>query len=337
MTKTDWTAEEVRDYADACRLLHKGPVIADMLDNLAKRIAADEGAVPVGYFNAAFGSLGFKLTQMAGYEPVYTHLPARVDKLPQLGGCCCGEPCILGTVHRTDGPCFVYEQSVTACNRLESAKADAPCSLSEALNVIENWAMRGNTLFGDDVDRFRALADKIAAAPSAQWQRNCPDYPNCPNLSCPCEPVVQGEVCTLRDAAEEALVLLEQLDPQHGITTQLRVTLATQGQGEEAKWDAIVQHCMVTEAVTPDEADPYGTISRVIDWHQANTGSPAGVPDEVARVAQHMAMAIEYIEKQYPNAAQLDRGPIMRNLRRWRDRLIAAPSATPEGGEVGSG
>lgn len=43
----------------------------------------------------------------------------------------------------------------------------------------------------------------------------------------------------------------------------------------------------------------------------------------VERVAKHMAMAIEFIEKQYPGARQLDAGPIMRNLRRWRDQLDA--------------
>jgi len=31
--------------------------------------------------------------------------------------------------------------------------------------------------------------------------------------------------------------------------------------------DAIIQHCVVTEAVTPDESDWYTTISRVIDYH----------------------------------------------------------------------
>lgn len=44
-----YTAEEVRDYADACRLLHKGPVIADMLTAYAERIKADEGATQVAW------------------------------------------------------------------------------------------------------------------------------------------------------------------------------------------------------------------------------------------------------------------------------------------------
>lgn len=42
------------------------------------------------------------------------------------------------------------------------------------------------------------------------------------------EPVAQGELVTLREAAEEALGLLEHLDPQHGMTTQLRDALAAQ-------------------------------------------------------------------------------------------------------------
>lgn len=42
------------------------------------------------------------------------------------------------------------------------------------------------------------------------------------------------------------------------------------------------------------------------------------------RVTHHLAGAVEFIEKQYPNARQLDRGPIMRNMRRWRDQLSAA-------------
>ena len=36
------------------------------------------------------------------------------------------------------------------------------CSLSEALNTLEAWSLQGNTLTGDDVDRFHATADRIA-------------------------------------------------------------------------------------------------------------------------------------------------------------------------------
>jgi hypothetical protein len=42
------------------------------------------------------------------------------------------------------------------------------------------------------------------------------------------------------------------------------------------------------------------------------------------RIAHHLANAVQFIEQQYPNARQLDRGPIMRNMRRWRDQLTTA-------------
>lgn len=42
------------------------------------------------------------------------------------------------------------------------------------------------------------------------------------------------------------------------------------------------------------------------------------------RVSSHLEKAIEFIEKAYPDARQLDRGPIIRNMRRWRDRLQVA-------------
>lgn len=41
--------------------------------------------------------------------------------------------------------------------------------------------------------------------------------------------VARAAVDELIEAADEALVLLEQLDPQHGITTHLRATLANIG------------------------------------------------------------------------------------------------------------
>lgn len=66
----------------------------------------------------------------------------------------------------------------------------------------------------------------------------------------------------------------------------IAAALAAQGQDKPDAMEAIVQHCMVTEAVTPDDDDPYGTISRVIDWHQANTAPPAGVPDDVFQDAE---------------------------------------------------
>lgn len=35
---------------------------------------------------------------------------------------------------------------------------------------------------------LRAALVQNAHGVVAGWQRNCPDYPNCPNLGCPCEP-----------------------------------------------------------------------------------------------------------------------------------------------------
>lgn len=57
------------------------------------------------------------------------------------------------------------------------------------------------------------------------------------------------------------------------------------------------------------------------------TARRAAVPDVTKRVAEHMARSVEYIEKVYPNARQLDAGPIMRNLRRWSRMLAAAIDA----------
>jgi hypothetical protein len=47
-------------------------------------------------------------------------------------------------------------------------REQSPASINEALNVIEHWGIRGNTLSGDDVDRFRALVDKIAPRESVK-------------------------------------------------------------------------------------------------------------------------------------------------------------------------
>lgn len=62
----------------------------------------------------------------------------------------------------------------------------------------------------------------------------------------------------------------------------------------------------------------------------------AGVPD-VSAVAAHMEEVVQYIERAYPDAKMLDRGPILRNLRRWSQRLrnaqsAAQPQAEQQGG-----
>ncbi len=68
------------------------------------------------------------------------------------------------------GPqCGTDEEAITAWNtRHLSQTAERPCSLAEALNVIEHLGRRGNTLHGGDVNRLRALTDKIAPAERGQ-------------------------------------------------------------------------------------------------------------------------------------------------------------------------
>ncbi len=60
-----------------------------------------------------------------------------------------------------------------------------------------------------------------------------------------------------------------------------------------------------------------------------------------ADVGASIRRAVEYIEKQYPDAEKLDAGPILRNMRRWADRIERALSAqqpthwaNPETGEA---
>jgi hypothetical protein len=57
-----------------------------------------------------------------------------------------------------------YQAEILERILAERQSAANPCSLSEALNVLENWALHGNTLSGDDVLRFQALVSKIAPA-----------------------------------------------------------------------------------------------------------------------------------------------------------------------------
>lgn len=74
------TAEEVRDYADACRLAHKGPVIADMLTELAERIKVDESAAPVGFVMEATATrhkFGLLTKDLPPGAELFTHPPAQ--------------------------------------------------------------------------------------------------------------------------------------------------------------------------------------------------------------------------------------------------------------------
>lgn len=53
------------------------------------------------------------------YDPRFTRRAAQGDAdrrnaelaNPAKGSCACGQPLTLGTVHRTDGPCYVDEQT----------------------------------------------------------------------------------------------------------------------------------------------------------------------------------------------------------------------------------
>lgn len=91
---------------------------------------------------------------------------------------------------------------------------------------------------------------------------------------------------------------------------------------------------------TPDWAeDCIGSDNQFLDHEMASDGyylqplyaapqQPAGVDgDEVRRVAQHIGAAADYIDKAYPDSNMLDRGPILRNMRRWHARLTAALAA----------
>lgn len=42
------------------------------------------------------------------------------------------------------------------------------------------------------------------------------------------------------------------------------------------------------------------------------------------RTARHLEMAVEFIEKSYPEASHLERGPILNSMRRWGRNLRTA-------------
>lgn len=56
-----------------------------------------------------------------------------------------------------------------------SAEPAAPCSLNEAMEVMEVWADHGGQVHGEAAARLRALADRIAPEPAAQ-----PEDSRCP-------------------------------------------------------------------------------------------------------------------------------------------------------------
>lgn len=109
MTKTDWTAEEVRAVAGAIEFRggHFNPIASKMLTYLAKRIEADESAVPAcwRYYNSLgevvsewidgvppdrhFDLCNNDITDQITIERAFTHPPAQPA---QVDKCCCGEP-----------------------------------------------------------------------------------------------------------------------------------------------------------------------------------------------------------------------------------------------------
>lgn len=81
-----YTVEEVRDYADACRLAHKGPVIADMLTELAERIKVDESAAPVGFVMEATATrhkFGLLTQDLPPGAELFTHPPAQAAQVEE--------------------------------------------------------------------------------------------------------------------------------------------------------------------------------------------------------------------------------------------------------------
>jgi len=79
------------------------------------------------------------------------------------------------------------------------------------------------------------------------------------------------------------------------------------------------------------DASPKGTLNE-----QFGSAEGLSAPEDdglaVRRVADHMAQVIDYIDKRYPDAAMLDRGPILRNIRQWEKRLRAVLVGSPKGG-----
>lgn len=69
---------------------------------------------------------------------------------------------VMNATTLRDGPNAAEPGEYVRVGEPIDVELQRPCSLSEALNVIEAWGMRGNTLEGDDVDRLRALTDRIA-------------------------------------------------------------------------------------------------------------------------------------------------------------------------------
>lgn len=92
-----------------------------------------------------------------------------------------------------------------------------------------------------------------------------------------------------------------------------------------AKWRANAarkrDHNTATGAA---EANGYDIAANELE---ALAQQPAAVDERIRSVAWHIGKAVDYIEKQWPDAKQLDRGPILRNMRRWHAQLTVALAA----------
>ncbi|WP_447896794.1 hypothetical protein [Stenotrophomonas acidaminiphila] len=106
---------------------------------------------------------------------------------------------------------------------------------------------------------------------------------------------------------------------------ELRDMLTHQQRGEGINW--VRQKLLVDMHATSPEA----TLNE-----QFGSAEGLSAPEDdglaVRRVADHMAQVIDYIDKRYPDAAMLDRGPILRNIRQWEKRLRAVLVGSPKGG-----
>ena len=123
----------------------------------------------------------------------------------------------------------------------------------------------------------------------------------------PASPVVKQNLTTQPAAAQEAVAEITGINGRNGVEIHWL-------EGPAKIGDLLY--------ATPVAAAP------VID------ASPKGEDNAVLRVADHMAQVIDYIGKRYPDAAMLDRGPIIRNIRQWEKRLRAVLVDSPKGDDV---
>ncbi|RRN78508.1 hypothetical protein EIM50_13545 [Pseudoxanthomonas sp. SGD-10] len=104
--------------------------------------------------------------------------------------------------------------------------------------------------------------------------------------------------------------------------------------GEAVAWAAMSANGSRVVSISL-ERDEY--VGHVVPLYTAPQQPAAVDGDEVRRVAQHIGSAADYIDKAYPDAKMLDSGPILRNMRRWHERLtaaLAAPKQPASGEEI---